>query len=243
MQERLITEDLLNETYNQASREWYYAEGNLKQYVVHANTKEALNALHELISAVEDRFQPLFSEMELSSTLFGIVGGVLHFAGREAGLPPAYLTMMILKQKNALSQYSLGREVCNSVMEDWVKQACMLVQSMSLPECGMLVRRCIRLIHENLTEELSVEWLSAQLSVTRQHLSTEFKKELDQTLTEYINSERVALSRYYLQQQNFSITQISNLCGYTDSNYFTRVFHQVTGMTPRQYRNERITGK
>ena len=39
-----------------------------------------------------------------------------------------------------------------------------------------------------------------------------------------------------LLQTRLSIREISLACGYTDANYFARVFKRITGKTPSEYR-------
>ena len=90
-----VHDHLTNEEYNMASEVWYHAELVLKQCVEAGDDTGALDALDTLKEAVYRRFQPILTHRELASTLLGILGGILHFACRDAGLPPAYLTLMI----------------------------------------------------------------------------------------------------------------------------------------------------
>lgn len=234
--------DLINTEYNLASELWYNSELVLKQCVEQGDETGALHALEELKIAVNRRFTPILSKREIVGTFFGILGGILHFACRDAGLPPAYLTMIILDQKDRLypmieiaGEIHLFDSRINQAMAACISQACRLVNSFSLAGYSPLVRRCISLIHHRLTDEFTVSELAAALDVTRQHLAACFKNETGSSLTEYINHQRVRLSKYYLRQKNLSITQVAMMCGYSDSNYFGRVFKKREHMTPREY--------
>ncbi|MDO4276474.1 MAG: AraC family transcriptional regulator [Eubacteriales bacterium] len=240
------TEHLTNQEYNTASELWYHAEDRLKQCVECGDGKGALTALSDLKSAVKQRFSPILTPWELTSTLFGILGGILHFACRDAGLPPAYLTLMILRQKDCLSAVfspvkgpspSALTQSPDGALDSCVLYACEMVQSFSLPEYSPLVRRCVSYIQQHLTDTLSVDSLAEMAGITRQYLSSQFHKETGKTPTEYINYERIKLSKYYLRQENYSITQIALMCGYGDSNYFGRTFKSITGKTPSAYRS------
>lgn len=83
-----VHDHLTNEEYNIASEVWYHAELVLKQCVEAGDDTGALDALDTLKEAVYRRFQPILTHRELASTLLGILGGILHFACRDAGLPP-----------------------------------------------------------------------------------------------------------------------------------------------------------
>lgn len=39
-----------------------------------------------------------------------------------------------------------------------------------------------------------------------------------------------------LKKYRFRLEEVASRCGYTDVNYFCRVFKQKTGLTPSQYR-------
>jgi AraC-like DNA-binding protein len=38
-----------------------------------------------------------------------------------------------------------------------------------------------------------------------------------------------------LKMPNISIREVSQRCGYSDANYFARLFRRLTGLTPREY--------
>ena len=48
--------------------------------------------------------------------------------------------------------------------------------------------------------------------------------------------QRAALAKVLLTEGSLSLTKISELVGFSDYNYFSRVFHRQLGMTPNQYR-------
>lgn len=61
-------------------------------------------------------------------------------------------------------------------------------------------------------------------------------EELSQTVSEYINCYRIAASKGYLLDSDYSITEITNLLGYDSLTYFERVFKKSMSVTPLRYR-------
>lgn len=237
-----ISEDLTNLEYVQASELWYHSELNLKHCVELGDEAGARKALTELKEAVEQRFSLILNKEEIVTIFLGIIGGILHFACRDAGLSPAYLTMMILFQKETLTSsimkvpnISMSHPTLLQSLNTCISQACSLIRNLSLCECSPLTRRCISLIQHRLTDKISVEELADILGVTRQYLSARFKEETGKSMTEYINWQRITLSKYYLRQKSLTITQVAMMCGYSDSNYFGRTFKKMEHMTPREY--------
>lgn len=90
-------------------------------------------------------------------------------------------------------------------------------------------------ISTNFRQELSLKTLSKIFAMSESHLSRKFKASTGIGLNEYINYVRITNAEKLLRENELSITQIAEQCGYNDSNYFSTVFKRVTGMTPHKF--------
>ena len=63
-----------------------------------------------------------------------------------------------------------------------------------------------------------------------------FKQCFKVNFSAYLNEYRIARARELLQNTRLNVREISVACGYSDANYFARVFKRITGMTPTEYR-------
>ena len=236
-----IKNELNTIEYNQASEQWYDAEISLGLFLGQGNEHKSLEALELLKSAVFRRFHRILSDNEIVSVFLGILGGIIHFACRDAGMSPAHLTMLIIQQKDTLLPAAIDPNITlwdsglDRKLKSCIHDACSLLQEISVPDASPLIQRSIQYIQSHLTDQLSVFHLAQVMNVTREYLSARFKKETGTTLTDYINRQRIHLSKYYLRENKLSVTQISLLCGYSDSNYFGRVFKKQEGLTPKEY--------
>ncbi|ARF18025.1 hypothetical protein SporoP17a_12515 [Sporosarcina ureae] len=95
-------------------------------------------------------------------------------------------------------------------------------------------------IKGHLEEKLTLKELSRQVHLHPQYLSRLFKQEMNRPITEYITSARLEKSKELLLSTQYTITEIGQLCGFSDSNYFTRVFKKQEGMPPTQYRKNEL---
>jgi two-component system response regulator YesN len=78
--------------------------------------------------------------------------------------------------------------------------------------------------------------IAEALSVHPSYLSRAFKKALGMTLTTYINKLRIEEAKYLFEQADASVTQVALATGYTDPNYFSKVFTKLEHVTPHDYR-------
>ncbi|RYY57880.1 MAG: AraC family transcriptional regulator [Chitinophagaceae bacterium] len=90
-------------------------------------------------------------------------------------------------------------------------------------------------IQENLTEKIAVDTLSRKAYLSRNMFFRWFREQFGVTPLEYINNERIKLAKQLLSSRRQSITSVSQQCGFTDVNYFVRLFRKTEGVTPGQY--------
>lgn len=131
---------------------------------------------------------------------------------------------------------SLRVEELEALSYDMLHKYCMLVHNYSRRSNSTLVRRCMDYIDFHYNEELSLTSLAQDNAISPSYLSSLFKKEAGQTLTDYIHQARIRQALILLNTSNFSIGVIAARCGFPDSNYFTRTFKKYQGTTPKAYR-------
>lgn len=102
---------------------------------------------------------------------------------------------------------------------------------------SMLSVRIERYIEENLREVLTVDHLCLHFGVSKNALYGIFHREFGNTVTEYVNERRLTAAKKLLHMRNkMSISHIAESSGFSDYNYFIRVFRKHFGTTPLQYR-------
>lgn len=97
-------------------------------------------------------------------------------------------------------------------------------------------------IHENLSdEEFSVQQLADAMIVSRSSLYSKIKIITGMGVNDYINRLRIEQAMSLLVNTNLNINEISCEVGFTYPRYFSSTFKNMTGMTPKQFRNENRT--
>lgn len=83
--------------------------------------------------------------------------------------------------------------------------------------------------------KLSLETISAELSYSPKYISTLFKKRFRVGITEYLNIIRIQNACTLINQGYTNVSDIADLCGYVDPQYFSRVFKKRIGVSPKTY--------
>ena len=91
-------------------------------------------------------------------------------------------------------------------------------------------------IETHLTENITIDELKSVAGMSESTLFRSFKKITGLSPLQYHQQLRVDRACWYLRNSPFSMMEISDLLGYNDSNYFTRQFGKVKGVSPSNYR-------
>jgi AraC-like DNA-binding protein len=89
---------------------------------------------------------------------------------------------------------------------------------------------------EHLSEDLSVERLMREFHISRNKLYESTEKYLGMGIAEHIKMLRIQEAKRLLKESDLKISEISDRVGFTDYNYFCRVFKKEVGMPARLYR-------
>jgi AraC-like DNA-binding protein len=91
-------------------------------------------------------------------------------------------------------------------------------------------------ISENLTKKIPIDTLSQKVYLSRSTFFKMFKEQFGLSPLDYINGERLKLAKQLLVTQNSSVRDVAFQCGFSDPNYFVRLFRKSEGITPAMYR-------
>jgi two-component system response regulator YesN len=84
----------------------------------------------------------------------------------------------------------------------------------------------------------SVVDIAAAARITPNHFSMLFRNYKGQSFLEFVTQVRIEKAKELLGNLTLNINEVAARVGYTDPGYFTRRFRQVTGMSPRKWREQ-----
>lgn len=103
-----------------------------------------------------------------------------------------------------------------------------------------LVARALALVAENLSRPWGVAQLARELGVTPLRLGRHFTAEIGHPPGEEILRQRLAEARTLLRDTDLPLARIAELCGFCNAYYLSNRFRQTMGLSPREWRKERI---
>lgn len=98
------------------------------------------------------------------------------------------------------------------------------------------INKVIAYIRANYNRELTVKSLAKYVSMDEKYLSGLFKKKTGEVLIHYLQRVRIRRAESYLQTTELSVSDIGAMVGFTNDNYFIKIFRRFHDLTPSQYR-------
>lgn len=95
-------------------------------------------------------------------------------------------------------------------------------------------------ISENFRNKISLEILSKEFSVSKEHISRIFSSTVNMRFNTYINSMRINYSKELLLTTDMDILTIGMESGFDNQQTFNRVFRELTDMSPKEYRKSNL---
>lgn len=201
-------------------------------YVEHTETSLAANPLEYIVMGIEGL------ELNIDDTTdnsFCIVN--FRDDGREMQF---YLKSMLMEIENKSTGFET---VCQDLLDILLikllrKTNFSKVLASSREDLSPDTVAVRRYIEGHYREALTLDLLAEKVHMNKFHLAHIFSKEFGTSPINYIQKLRIQESRELLRTTDFSLTQISRMCGFSSPSYFSQRFRNAEGMSPADFRKQ-----
>jgi len=100
--------------------------------------------------------------------------------------------------------------------------------------------KIVSFMKEHRTEKLTLATISKATFFSPSYIEALFHKEMNTSPIHYLLDLRMEDAKRLLCEGILQAKEVADLCGFSDYNYFVRIFHQYVGMTPLQYKRQFI---
>ncbi|MBQ8387737.1 MAG: helix-turn-helix transcriptional regulator [Clostridia bacterium] len=99
-----------------------------------------------------------------------------------------------------------------------------------------IINRVVRLAEENFTDpSLSLSEIADEIGYNVKYLSRSFKERMDIGFSQYLRNLRIKHAIFLMEHGVESVKNIAYLCGFSDPLYFSSVFKETVGVSPKNY--------
>jgi DNA-binding response OmpR family regulator/nitrogen-specific signal transduction histidine kinase len=179
----------------------------------------------------------LTARVDQASRLEGLARGADAYLAKP--FDPNELRLLcrqLLRQRRRLSRYYLEMIRTGQLSED-------LIPAEQQAEMAFIVEARQQLITHLAEEDFGVEALAQALNISRSHLHRKLQQMAGMSTSRFIRSIRVNEAQKLLQDPSLSISEVAYAVGFSDPDYFSKVFKDEGGVSPSVFRKQSFNGK
>lgn len=102
------------------------------------------------------------------------------------------------------------------------------------------IKKGIEYIHQHFTEDIAISDISDFAGFSKSHFSRKFKSITGYSIKQYIQWLRCREAQSMLLTHKYTISKVSDACGFSDVSYFTKVFKKQFGKLPSEIKNQHL---
>ena len=100
------------------------------------------------------------------------------------------------------------------------------------------LRKVTELVHAKTDDELTLEQMANAVNLSVAHFSQMFRKSTGQSPHRFVLQQKVERAKELLRKAEARVLDVAVACGFKTQQHFARVFRQICGTSPTQYRRE-----
>lgn len=213
----------------------YTYEQKILNYIQNEDSTSARILMIELLQIKDERH---LSKNQLQSAKYKVVAAIAVFTRGviSIGVPvdKAYslsdVYIVKVDQSNTINQL-------HKLISDAIIDFTQLVKRYRNIQNPYWVKICKNYISHNLHKNITLLDLAKVTEMNTTYLSTQFKKTTGQSIKQYINHKKIQEAQFLIKNSQYSLAQIADILQFSSQSHFNKVFKQIVGKSPIQYKN------
>lgn len=149
------------------------------------------------------------------------------------------------RHENALGNYgdiltgileANNKNELHKVCKQYIGEAARLITSVRQKKISSTIEKADAYMEKHFSEDISLEDIAKEVNLSSYYFSRFYKNETGINFSDKLSNIRIDKAKNYLLKTELSIKEVSYMVGYTDPNYFSKLFKKVTGCTASEYK-------
>jgi two-component system response regulator YesN len=124
------------------------------------------------------------------------------------------------------------KTICKKYIEETVCQ----IASSKQKKTNSIIEIADKYMQDNFGEDIALDDIARAVNLSPYYFSHFYKDETGINFIDKLTNIRIEKAKEYLGNGEVSIKEISRLVGYTDPNYFSKLFKKIVGVTATEYK-------
>lgn len=101
------------------------------------------------------------------------------------------------------------------------------------------IKKILSYIEENYQNKITLNDIAGHIHLCESECTRLFKRHMNTTLFAFLQEYRIERSLEFLQA-DLPVSAVADKAGFSDPNYYSKVFAKIKGCSPREYRKHRL---
>ncbi|MFD0618693.1 helix-turn-helix domain-containing protein [Paenibacillus sp. GCM10027629] len=176
----------------------------------------------------------MYSVFHLLAILNQAVGEMNSNSVRQVNLDFKYQYQQLLKQESLQAMFNMFLNIFEEIHGQ-------RSQDFKTQSNRILIETIKEIIEEQYEDaNLSLSSVASTMKLSSAHVSKQFRQQESMSVSEYINEVRLRNALALLENNDYSISRIMDMVGYSNESYFFKLFKKKFGTTPKEYRFKKV---
>jgi two-component system response regulator YesN len=186
-----------------------------------------------IISDIFRKYPNFFEQENIHYRIIEMMAAARRIAtenGIRDNIEPGYYMKKILNCRSG--------EEFEQVCTEEIRHIACEINARKKSNIGKIVEQTNALINERFSQDLNLEDISKELHISPQYLSRLYKSETGENFIERLTTVRIEYAKKLMKEGRYSIKEICYMSGYSDPNYFSKLFKKHEGISPTDYQKQ-----
>jgi two-component system response regulator YesN len=99
-----------------------------------------------------------------------------------------------------------------------------------------MVQKACEYVRNHVEEEITLTSISNHLNISKNYFCSVFKQQTGENFLEYLTKAKMDRAKILLKRYDYKVYEISDILGYKETAYFSKLFKKHTGYTPAEFK-------
>ena len=225
-----------SDTYGNASEvnQRYLMEDHFIAAIIQGDAEKAREAMDGIgkmstgVKFISDSFQ---DHLAASAS----VRTAVRLAAKRGGLSPVLIDAVSQEYAQKMHHAASKREL-ERLITELVERFCAEMRKRRDNAYSPAVQRAVDYMEVDLSRSMTSAEIAREAGLERKRFARQFRRETGRTLKEYLARRRCDIAAWLLIDSRASVQEVAAYVGYSDNNYFSKIFKTYMGLTPQAYR-------
>ncbi len=207
-------------------------ELELKRSLESGNKEKGLEIIHDMFQQIPDTKIASLDTVEWHEIIGILSSGLKKYAGSIYDIKVGdKLSIQWIEESQDI------RELRQRLI-DVLRYAFDYIGELKNQQYGKEVTLAIEYLYSHFNEAIKLHDVSVEVGIHESYLSKKFKDATGINFIDYLNQIRIDRAKELLQNPERLVYEVAEIVGYSNESYFSRIFKQYEGISPKQYQKQ-----